>query len=181
MIWERLDRGFCNPEWLNNWPASHVNTLALATSDHSPITISICCNLNSLTRKKRNFKFENLWLLNKGCHKIIQEAWNDPCTGSSSYQVSYKLKSTATKLREWNKTNYGSISRSIKSLESELQQLQTKITDININDSNLREGELNIRRKLEHLLHCEQVLWTQRAKQHWISNGDQNTRSFIWQ
>lgn len=41
MIWERLDKGVANYEWLSKFPAGRVRHLNRFTSDHRPILLSL--------------------------------------------------------------------------------------------------------------------------------------------
>ena len=62
-IWERLDRGL----------AKRVHHLHCSTLDHSPLLINLS-SLDQLPRKK-NFRFEEMWLADTRCAEIIEASW----------------------------------------------------------------------------------------------------------
>ncbi|OMO73272.1 hypothetical protein CCACVL1_17357 [Corchorus capsularis] len=51
----------------------------------------------------RDFKFESKWLMDRGCHDTIKEAWESEYEGSRMFKVSQKLKNTRKLLRYWRK------------------------------------------------------------------------------
>ena len=73
LVWERLDRGLANYEWLARFAGARVHHLHLDSSDHRPILI-IPTGLD-MVRKKKIFGFEEIWLSNKGCFDIVEAVW----------------------------------------------------------------------------------------------------------
>ena len=72
-MWERLDRGLANYEWLARFARARVHHLHSDSSDHRPILI-IPTGLD-VVRKKKIFGFEEMWLSNKGCFDIVEAVW----------------------------------------------------------------------------------------------------------
>ena len=44
LIWERLDRGVVNYDWLSRFPIGRIQHLNCYTSDHRPIPLSLDSN-----------------------------------------------------------------------------------------------------------------------------------------
>lgn len=171
VVWERLDRAFCNLEWLQIFPNAHCKTLTLFASDHAPVLISEDNDGNSL--RKRSFKFENIWYKETKCHDIVKKHWSTDVQGSAAFRVITKQKTLSRNLISWNKSHLGNITNNIKNCEKELAKLQASIgVDCHF------EKELELRKTIEHLLDCENDFWKHCAKQQWATNGDRNTKFF---
>ena len=73
LVWERLNRGLANYEWFARFSGERVHHLHSDSSDHRPILI-IPIGLE-VDRKKKNFRFEEMWLSNKGCSNTVEAVW----------------------------------------------------------------------------------------------------------
>ena len=83
------------------------------------------------------------------------------------------LKRCASDLSSWSSSVYGHFPKKIQSKRNALSALTQQ-------DKN---GELsaeirNLRRELNELLEDEELYWGQRAKAHWLKEGDRNTKFF---
>ena len=83
------------------------------------------------------------------------------------------LKRCASDLSSWSSLVYGHFPNKIQSKRNALSALTQQ-------DKN---GELsakirNLRRELNELLEDEELYWGQRAKAHWLKEGDRNTKFF---
>ena len=60
--------------WFQKFPGTKVHHLSCMSSDHSPLLI----NLSGMPdpRKKRCFKFEEMWLSDPSCGETVEEVWN---------------------------------------------------------------------------------------------------------
>ena len=74
-IWERLDRGLVNSEFLLKYPASKVSYLKCMSSDHVPIFINLS-GLEDPSRKKM-FRFEEMWLSDSHCGETVEATWRN--------------------------------------------------------------------------------------------------------
>ena len=72
-MWERLDRGLANYEWLTRFSGAQVHHLHLDPSDHHPFLITLTGL--KVARKKKNFRFEEMWLSDKGCFDTVEVVW----------------------------------------------------------------------------------------------------------
>ncbi|XP_030969970.1 uncharacterized protein LOC115990264 [Quercus lobata] len=72
-IWERLDRGLATNNWFLKFPGSRVHHLHCDSSDHQPILV-VFSGLEH-PRRKKPFRFEEMWLSNTSCEEVVKAAW----------------------------------------------------------------------------------------------------------
>ena len=83
------------------------------------------------------------------------------------------LKHCALELSSWSSSVYGHIPKKIQSKWNALSALTQQVKKGEMN------GEIrNLRRELNELLEDEELYWGQRAKAHWLKEGDRNTKFF---
>lgn len=117
-ILERLDRCLVNAEWCGIYPSSNVFNLPIIYSDHAPILLST----EAQTRKhKRNFNFENWWLMEEDFHTHAKNVW----TGSRNKAFHNRATNLARALRIWCKKK--------KPIQQELDFLGEQIKNIQMN------------------------------------------------
>ena len=75
LVWEHLDKGVANYDWLSKFPAATVRHLHYYSSDHRPISISLNPNNEAQRWSRRPFRFEEMWLANSGCSDTVLRAW----------------------------------------------------------------------------------------------------------
>ncbi|XP_075658760.1 uncharacterized protein LOC142628575 [Castanea sativa] len=73
-IWERLDRALANNEWMLRFAESRVHHLSVTSFDHSPLWIRP--KSLDLPRVAKPFRFEEMWLSDKGCTEVIKAVWS---------------------------------------------------------------------------------------------------------
>ncbi|XP_065639086.1 uncharacterized protein LOC136071560 [Quercus suber] len=75
LIWERLDRGVANYEWLARFPTGRVRHLSCFTSDHRPILLTLDAKGEKQRWRRKPFRFEAMWMTDPGCHNTVVRAW----------------------------------------------------------------------------------------------------------
>ena len=75
LIWERLDRGMANYDWIAKFPAATLRHLHCFSSDHRPIKVVFDPNSESQRWFRRPFRFEEMWLADSGCSDTVLRAW----------------------------------------------------------------------------------------------------------
>lgn len=93
---ERIDRAFASPEWLEAFPDHHLRSLSSKASDHAPLLLRLLCSLSG----KPRFRFERFWTGFDGFHEAVARGWN--CNTSSMdacRALDFKLRQTANALR----------------------------------------------------------------------------------
>lgn len=108
-----LDRFFLNCEWLVFFSNLRVSLLDRGLSYHFPLFIQS----NKLNWGVKPFRFQNCWLLDPNCMKIIRQSWKLV----ESSPIDWKLKSVKIALKNWNLAEYGSIDANNSRLELLLQ------------------------------------------------------------
>lgn len=170
---ERLDRAVANPEWCSIFPKVSVLVLAARTSDHSPLVISF--DEDGYERKfhMRGFKFEAWWTNDVECSNIINSAWNeDMSVNVSISNVRECLSACQYALKGWSSRKFGNLDKLIKQKTTLLENLQKR------ESPSLVTQIRSLQKEIDELLECEEMRWKQRAKQHWLRNGDRNTAFF---
>lgn len=71
----RLDRALVSHSFMNQFVDAKLTNLMISTSDHSPILLEPF----QLTRNRglKKFRFENAWLRDPTCQKIVQQTWQE--------------------------------------------------------------------------------------------------------
>ena len=87
--------------------------------------------------------------------------------------IAENLKTCATELSRWNSAVYGQILKKIQDKRNRLNALALRERDGDLSlEINRLRGEINA------LLDDEEIYWGQRAKAHWLKEGDRNTKFF---
>ena len=81
-IWERLDRGVVNYDWLEKFPTGRIRNLPCITSDHYPILLTLDAEGEKQRWKRKSFRFEAMWLTDSGCHHTVSKAWESNPTSA---------------------------------------------------------------------------------------------------
>ncbi|XP_074352927.1 uncharacterized protein LOC141692083 [Apium graveolens] len=71
----RLDRALTSGSWLNLFKDAKLVNLEVSTSDHSPIFLEPVNNV-LIPSRVHKFKFENAWLREPVCQRIMEDSWN---------------------------------------------------------------------------------------------------------
>ena len=95
VVWERLDRGVANYDWMAKFPAATVSHLHCIASDHRPIPLLFDLNGESVRWKCKPFRFEEMWLADRGCSDAVKKAWEVRPKGQPIYRVVHKIKSVS--------------------------------------------------------------------------------------
>ncbi len=98
--------------------------------------------------------------------------------GTNVLRFAAKLRHCRKRMKEWNGTYFHSNSNAAKkSLSDEIQKidLQEEAHGLSCAQQGLRA---NLKKQLAVLLRDEEVWWKLRAKQHWLKEGDGNTKFF---
>ena len=82
VIWERLDRGVANYDWMARFPAATIRHLHCVASDYRPILLVFDLNGEATRWKRKPFCFEEMWLAEKECGAIVKRAWEIQLIGN---------------------------------------------------------------------------------------------------
>ena len=150
-IWERLDRVVATQESMNLFPATKVLTLECGTSDHKPIII----HPMGIPRKKQHpWRFEQVWLDDRGCHETVHTAWNQNFGTFPMTNVAGKINNCQSSLERWSKQNFGNITRQLVEKKKQLKQAERVVAQAN-NFNQIQQ----LKHDINGLLVAEEKLW----------------------
>ncbi|WJX93691.1 hypothetical protein P8452_75185 [Trifolium repens] len=164
---ERLDRALATENWHLLFPDAILENLPAPASDHYPIRLVRDSNSRS-RRGLSRFKFENAWLVDPECSKFVQQQWSS----YESQEIMQKLNCCASDLSHWSKSHFHNIRREVDKCRKKLDRIRTQVDSNNINLFN------TLRKRMSSLLVQEDTFWRQRAKTHWLRDGDLNTKFY---
>lgn len=101
LVLEKIDRAWCNLEWMNEFDHSFLEVFPSAASDHSPLILH---TEKPIRGQYKHFKFEAMWLIPEDCGRIISNAWNTSNShqGSSAFRLINKIEVTTRALHQWD-------------------------------------------------------------------------------
>lgn len=60
------------------------------------------------------FRFEEMWLFDKGCGHIVEVVWRDQVQCDARHKVMRKVKKCGSKLTLWSHRHFGNVRRELK-------------------------------------------------------------------
>ncbi|XP_042958194.1 uncharacterized protein LOC122293787 [Carya illinoinensis] len=170
---EKLDRALANNNWLHCFNDSCCQVILAKKSDHSPILIHVGNKTSQSPSKAHLFRFEAAWNMKEGISTIIKEAWGKVVVGGdAAATMNKRLLNCCLALKKWNGSNINKASGDIKKKMKKLEELQES------NQGDQVDAILLLQKEIEQSLGEEELKWKQRAKQHWLQNGDRNTKFY---
>lgn len=173
LIWERLDKGVANYDWLAKFSTAIVHHLNCFSSDHRPIKVVFDPNSESQHWFRRPFRFKEMWLANMGCSDTILRAWETQHEGTLMFKVSKKLKKCKKMLKSLSKDQFNNVKRQIAMKKELLWKAKEEAA---------KGGNYGVvsqlQRELNVLLDKESRMWRQRARTQFVVKGDKNTSYF---
>jgi hypothetical protein len=116
---ERLDRAVANGKWREKFPMVLVRNGDMYRSDHRTVIIlTEKIQGGKPARGDNGFKFEASWLKEE-CRRVVEEAWGQE---GSRENLSTKLKSVASSLKEWSSNSLGDLEKRLKEAKRELEK-----------------------------------------------------------
>lgn len=67
VIWECLDRGVANYDWMAKFPTATIRHLHCISSDHRPLLLLLNPSGELARWKRKPFCYEEMWLADQGC------------------------------------------------------------------------------------------------------------------
>jgi endonuclease/exonuclease/phosphatase family metal-dependent hydrolase len=166
VIEERLDRVMASTSWLHLYPNVRLSNLLASHADHSPILLQ--CSPTTRVRFNDSFRFENKWLKEPDLEETVIDGWGV----NENIEMVDRIARCANKLQRWGRRKRVKFKEEINTCVREMEALRDN------------QGEAESRRYQElsdrhaTLLVQEEEYWKQRAKMHWLQEGDLNTRFF---
>ena len=171
LVWERLDRGLANYEWLRRFAGAKVHHLHSNSSDHCPLWI-VPSDL-IVDRKNKPFRFEEIWLPDKGCTDTVEVFWLSNGFEQSEDRVIKKIEKYGYELTRWSREKFGSVRKELERNRRLLTEAEKEAMT-----SGLNYRIRDIKKEIDVLLDRENRMWLQRSKVLWAAQGDKNSRFF---
>ena len=92
--------------------------LSCNSSDHVPILLSLS-GLHPPTRKK-NFRFEQMWLSNSSCEEVVVSTWGSGCEVGYEGDILRKVEKCGKELGQWEKSVFGNVRLELNRLKKDL-------------------------------------------------------------
>ncbi|KAL0409763.1 UNVERIFIED_CONTAM: putative mitochondrial protein [Sesamum radiatum] len=170
----RLDRAVANPAWVDRFPRHSVTHTASCQSDHKMVILDM--KQQSGTQRRRRtpqFCFDARWLQSEDCKRVIEVAWGKVVDGDSHLILWKKIQQCRIELLRWKCVEFDRPQQDIRQLEERYGQLENRPLTTDIHQE-IRD----IRAKMAEYETREMLRWQQRSKEHWLANGDGNTKYF---
>lgn len=163
---ERLDRALFCPRWRILFPDARLHNLVASVSDHSPILLDTVGT--SLPPRRRCFRFENAWLLEDEVDDVVTRGW----IGSSEGDLGTKIRHCGGDLEVWGRNLCRRATFEVNQWRSRLEILRHNVDPVSLQQCR------DLRAKINRKLVQDEAYWRQRAKAHWLKEGDSNTSFF---
>ncbi|XP_058762257.1 uncharacterized protein LOC131635640 [Vicia villosa] len=163
---ERLDRALTTSTWLELFPESKLVNLIASHSGHSPIILY--CDPVQRNSKKHTFRFENYWLNEEGITEVVKNGWRR----GENHEVQQRLSFCAEDLGRWNLNRNRENKDELQRYKNVMEQYRGDQDPAST--SRFFEAQTGYNKALIH----EDTYWKQRAKMHWLRDGDRNTKFF---
>ncbi|MQM17125.1 hypothetical protein Taro_050093 [Colocasia esculenta] len=170
----RLDRALINHLWMDMFPDSYVHYGDQFLSDHAQLTVF---TEDSVVGGPKPFKFYNMWAQHDSFRSIVQRAWKTHFQGTPLFVLCKKLRAVKLALKVWNREEFGPIHHKVAHAGEFLHQAQAQLADDSMND-HLIPNESQAWEAYLTCLNMEGAYVQQRAKQHWLTQTDDNTKFF---
>ena len=119
------------------------------------------------------FRFEEMWLSEKGCTDTVQAVWASDVPNDPSTKVIHKIEKCGVELKKWSQKHFGNVRKEIESKKKQLVQAEKEALRTG---DNKRVKDLLI--ALNELTEKEGRMWLQRSKVLWAKMGDKNSKYF---
>ncbi|XP_038993930.1 uncharacterized protein LOC120117774 [Hibiscus syriacus] len=125
--------------------------------------------------RPKPFKFFNCWARHEEFMNVVKESWQSEVSSTAMCCLFAKLKRLKLRLKEFNRCHFEDISKRVNDKRNQLEQIQLA----NLSHAGCYIDEKNtLQKELHDLEVVEASFYKQKAKIHWLKEGDRNTNFF---
>ncbi|KAK4382606.1 hypothetical protein Sango_2855300 [Sesamum angolense] len=118
-----------------------------------------------------------MWADHPDFIQTVEGRWGLNVEGTPQFRLCRKLKALKSSLKVFNNLHYSHISARAKEADLALQDAQTHL-ESNPGDVAVRDSLGDLRKKATFLAEAERHFYYQKAKIHFLKQGDRNTKFF---
>ena len=111
-----------NHDWFMKFSGSKIHHLHSNSSDHSPLWITL--DGLEIPSFSKPFRFEEMWLSDRGCSDIIEAVWLLKEDGDAHDNVICKIEKCGKELRVWNWNCFGNVRMVLSRKRKELKEAE---------------------------------------------------------
>ncbi|XP_042984826.1 uncharacterized protein LOC122313683 [Carya illinoinensis] len=152
-ICERLDRVLANQPWFDFFLSAGVSHGVAAYSDHSPIWVITEADSDH-GHFKCPFRFEEIWVGEKGCEDIIKANWRGVEGGHDLDHIIHNIKECGTQLNLWNRNCFGNVQKQLK-----LARLNMEMLSVSDPTAECKSDHIKAREDFQKWLERDKVMW----------------------
>jgi hypothetical protein len=158
----RLDRGLATDGFLDLFREVKVWQVQTTISDHCALVVECLEHSLGRRRRKRNFRYENMWQRDPSYMALIPDAWSpQPDVGLEGMYT--KLKGVQSSLQTWEQDVFGSVRKMLASLRHELEEVRGH--SLGFGPS---RRERQIMARISEMLSREEIMERQRSCLDWL-------------
>ncbi|XP_021734972.1 uncharacterized protein LOC110701666 [Chenopodium quinoa] len=173
-VCSKIDRVIVNNEWMLKFADIEVTFFPEGLMDHSPCVINL---FDSGNHTKKPFRFVNIWVESPEFLPGVKDVWCKMISGTPIFQCVRKLKEVKQFLKESKMGRFSCVEVDDAIAEKHLEDIQIKL------QSDPGNEELISQERLARIqfskTHSDRFNFLkQKAKVHWLKDGDMNTTFF---
>ena len=121
-VW--LDRGLANADFLNLFNTVKVWHVQTMESDHCCLILECSHVVQRRNRKKRLFRYENMWMRDSSYVQMVESAWGAHDTPACLNQFAANIGHVLKVMQEWERSSFGLVRQELARMRSELENVR---------------------------------------------------------
>lgn len=169
-IYERLDRAMCNSDWRLRFDEAFVKVLPRVDfSDHHPLAIFPYGQ--QVHGSTPPFRFVSAWMTHPSFKEVVEQHWlNDR-------ECLQNVKHMEAIFNDWKNNVFGNVRARKKSLLARIGGIQKRVQE-GCTNRFLQRLEKELQKELDQVLYQEELIWFQKSRAKWLTEGDRNTKYY---